>query len=140
MCVQCKLYSFSTNLTKADVENEISKTRDSTNKHLSRYKDRWFLVIYTTRALDFQIEDQRCIVLDSVGMERHFGPTLTERAFYLLEHRKANVNFYDACELQEVRGVGEKISALIVKEREKGAFKDWRDLKGQNSEKFGRSV
>ena len=133
LCAQCKLYSADTKLKKTDVEDEIKKIRGTLESHLPRYNSRWLLVVYTTRVLDFQIKEPKCIILDSFGMERHFGPTLVERAFYLLEHRKVNANYFDVYELQQANGIGNKYASCIVKERENGPYENWKDLKSRVS-------
>ncbi|PKY52040.1 hypothetical protein RhiirA4_469418 [Rhizophagus irregularis] len=123
LCSQCKLYS-EKRLTKTDAEDENKKIFGALKKHLSRYSYKWLLVIYNTQIINYRIDNPRCIILDSIGMERHFGPTMAERAFYLLEHRKVNANFFDADELQQARGIGDTYASLIVEERKKSSFKD----------------
>ncbi|PKK46787.1 hypothetical protein RhiirC2_764713 [Rhizophagus irregularis] len=66
-------------------------------------------------------------------MERHFGPTMVERAFHLLEHRKVNANYFDVCELQQANGIGDKYATYIVDERKNGPYKNWNDLKSRVS-------
>ncbi|CAB5364346.1 unnamed protein product [Rhizophagus irregularis] len=70
---------------------------------------------------------------DTAGMERHFGPTMVERAFHLLEHRKVNANYFDVCELQQANGIGDKYATYIVDERKNGPYKNWNDLKSRVS-------
>ena len=86
LCAQCKLYFWYK--INDDVEKEIKKNREALRKYLSSYNDNWLLVVYVTRILDFQIDQS--IILDSIGMER---PTMVERAFHLLEHRKLMLTF-----------------------------------------------
>ncbi|CAJ0871242.1 11121_t:CDS:2 [Entrophospora sp. SA101] len=126
ICEQCKQDFIDTKLTKKRIENEISKIYEAIKKHVPKYKECWVLVIYSTQKIEEKIDDERCIVLDSIGMERHFGSALAERVFSMLENQKINAN---NSEVDESYGIG--TSNNMVKEQRNSLtnIHGWNDLK-----------
>jgi hypothetical protein len=81
--------------------------------------------------MEEKIDAERCIVLDSIGMERHFGPALAERVSLMLEDQNINVNYLGVDESYEVG-----TSNNMVKERRNSLFNidGWNDLKRRISD------
>ena len=50
-----------------------------------------------------------------------------------------DVNKANAAELDDIKGIGPSLSSKILKERNKGNFKDWPDLMHRVSGKIGRA-
>jgi len=47
-----------------------------------------------------------------------------ERASYLLEYKKINVNYFNVLKSRQVRGIGSRFAEMIVKEWQNGPFLD----------------
>ena len=54
--------------------------------------------------------------------------TLTALLFSLASFAAVDVNKANAAELDVIKGIGQSLSGKILKERNKGNFKDWPDL------------